>query len=167
MTELRHKDIESPLGLLRLIASREALVGIHFSDEAGARGPELARPRDDHPSRRLLDRATSELAEYFAGERRRFTLPLAPEGTEFQRVVWAALRELEFGRTCSYAELARAIGRPSSVRAVGAANGRNPLPIVVPCHRVIGSDGSLTGYAGGLERKRWLLAHEGAQLPLL
>jgi methylated-DNA-[protein]-cysteine S-methyltransferase len=111
----------------------------------------------DHP---ILSVAAKQLREYFAGERRVFELPLAAEGTEFQQRVWQALMALEFGQTCSYGELARAIGQPSSSRAVGAANGRNPLSIVVPCHRVIGSDGSLTGYGGGEANKRWLLEHE-------
>jgi methylated-DNA-[protein]-cysteine S-methyltransferase len=102
------------------------------------------------------------LLEYFAGRRRRFELPLAPAGTAFQRQVWDALATIPWGELRSYADIARAIERPTAVRAVGAANGRNPLPIVVPCHRVIGSDGSLTGFAGGLEIKRQLLELEGS-----
>jgi len=113
----------------------------------------------------LLGAAARELAEYFAGERRVFTVPLDPSGTAFQRCVWDALAEIPFGQTRSYAQQAGAIGRPDAVRAVAAANGKNPLPIVVPCHRVIGGDGSLTGYAGGLEIKRALLEHEGAIEP--
>ena len=103
-----------------------------------------------------------QLEEYFAGARTGFDLELRPDGSPFQQRVWAQLREIPFGSTISYSELARQVGDPSAVRAVGGANARNPLPIVVPCHRVIGADGSLTGFGGGLERKRWLLAHEGA-----
>ena len=102
----------------------------------------------------------SQLGEYFAGERTRFDLALAPAGTRFQRAVWAALRTIPYGETRTYTEQAVAVGRPSAVRAVGAANGRNPIAIVVPCHRVVGADGSLTGFGGGIDRKRWLLAHE-------
>lgn len=106
--------------------------------------------------------AHRQLAEYFDGERTAFDLPLAPAGTPFQSQVWKALLEIPFGRTESYGELAARIGRPGSARAVGSANGRNPISIVIPCHRVIGSSGELTGYGGGLPRKRWLLSHEGA-----
>ena len=158
--------MDTPIGALRLFADREALVGIRFPDHAGAEPPG-ARAMD-HP---VLARARRQLAEYFAGERTRFDLPLRAEGTEFQRRVWAALSGIPYGETRSYAEMAAELGRPRAVRAVGAANGRNPLPIVVPCHRVIGSDGSLTGFGGGLPTKAWLLRHEraviGAQLPLL
>ena len=157
-TELRQRSLPTPIGELRLLASAPegALVGAYF-DEPGA----PARAPED-PDHRVLDQAATQLREYFEGARRSFDLPLAPEGTAFQRRVWAALGEIGFGQTRSYGEIAAAIGRPSASRAVGAANGRNPLPVIVPCHRVIGSDGSLTGYAGGLARKRWLLAHEGA-----
>ena len=106
--------------------------------------------------------AASQLQEYFAGRRKTFDLPLAPRGTDFQCSVWRALSAIPWGAVCSYADIARAIDKPTAVRAVGAANGRNPLPIVVPCHRVIGSDGSLTGFAGGLDMKRKLLALEGS-----
>src|SRR5262249_46745434 len=102
----------------------------------------------------------TQLTEYFGGGRAEFELPLLPEGTPFQRKVWNALCEIPYGETISYGELARRIGQPTAARAVGLANGSNPLPIVVPCHRVIGADGSLTGFGGGIERKRWLLAHE-------
>jgi methylated-DNA-[protein]-cysteine S-methyltransferase len=108
----------------------------------------------------VLARGVTQLREYFAGARDSFDLPLAPNGTDFQRRAWAALREIPFGETRSYGEQARAIHRPTAVRAIGAANSRNPLGIIVPCHRVIGSDGKLTGYAGGLPAKQWLLDHE-------
>ena len=107
--------------------------------------------------------AEAQLHAYFAGELERFELPLAPRGTAFQRSVWDALREIPYGRTTTYSELAASIGRPSACRAVGAANGRNPLPVIVPCHRVLGAAGALTGYGGGLERKRDLLAFEAAK----
>ena len=111
--------------------------------------------------------ASTALRRYFAGERTAFDeLEVAPEGTPFQREVWAALREIPWGETRSYADIARRIGRPNAVRAVGLANGQNPIALVLPCHRVIGSDGSLTGYGGGLHRKRWLLVHEGVALQL-
>ena len=108
----------------------------------------------------LLRRAARELEEYFAGERRDFTLPLAPAGTPFQQRVWRALEAIPYGETRTYAQIAAAVGNPRAVRAVGGANHRNPLPVVIPCHRVIGADGSLTGYAGGLERKTLLLGLE-------
>ncbi len=151
---------ESPIGPLTLFATGKALVGLYM----GERRP--AWPEAAERSTALLERAGAQLDEYFARTRRRFDLPLAPAGTEFQREVWAVLRTIPFGATWSYAEVARRIGRPGAVRAVGAANGQNPIGIVIPCHRVVGSDGSLTGYGGGLPRKRWLLTHEGVELPL-
>lgn len=150
--------IDSPLGPLRLLADDRGLRGIYMQRHQGeplASGS--TDTPDDHP---ILAIAATQLREYFAGDRRVFDLPLAAEGTEFQQRVWQALMALEFGQTCSYGALARAIGQPSASRAVGAANGRNPLSIVVPCHRVIGADGSLTGYGGGEANKRWLLEHE-------
>jgi methylated-DNA-[protein]-cysteine S-methyltransferase len=108
-----------------------------------------------------LGEAVRQLSEYFAGTRRTFHLPLRLQGTEFQQRVWRELTEIPYGETWSYGQLARRIGNPNASRAVGLANGRNPISILVPCHRVIGADGSLTGYGGGLERKQWLLAHEG------
>jgi methylated-DNA-[protein]-cysteine S-methyltransferase len=114
----------------------------------------------------LLDRARRQLAEYFVSARTRFDLPLDPIGSAFQRRVWDALGAIPYGTTLSYSELARRLGDPLATRAVGAANARNPIPIIVPCHRVIGAHGELTGFGGGLDRKRWLLEHEGALLPL-
>ena len=110
-----------------------------------------------------LPEAVRQLRDYFAGSRREFDLPLRLAGTDFQRRVWGGLTEIRYGETWSYGQLAKRIGNPKASRAVGLANGRNPISILVPCHRVIGADGSLTGYGGGLERKRWLLAHEGLQ----
>jgi methylated-DNA-[protein]-cysteine S-methyltransferase len=152
---------ESPIGPLTLFATGDALVGLYMGEHGSA------PPEATERSTPLLERAGAQLDEYFAGRRRDFDLPLAPAGTEFQRQVWAVLRTIPFGTTWSYAEVARRIGRPRAVRAVGAANGQNPIGIVIPCHRVVGSDGSLTGYGGGLPRKRWLLAHERGELPLL
>ena len=144
----------SPLGLLLIEANERSVVRIHFDAErqTPARGNGVT-----HLCKR-------QLREYFAGERRQFDLPLEPAGTAFQLEVWEQLRAIAFGATDSYAAIAARIGRPRAVRAVGAANGANPLAIIVPCHRVIGSNGRLTGYAGGLERKAWLLRHEGARL---
>jgi methylated-DNA-[protein]-cysteine S-methyltransferase len=148
---------DSPLGPLRLVARGDELVGVYLPDQAAPDAPVRATP--------VLARAARQLAEYFAGERRTFDLPLAPQGTGFQQLVWRALAAIPYGQTRSYGELARAIGRPSASRAVGAANGKNPLAIVVPCHRVIGASGELTGYAGGMAAKRWLLAHESGLRP--
>ena len=126
-------------------------------------------PADDgsagRPAAATLAAAAEQLDEYFAGARTVFDLPLAPRGTPFQQRVWQALRGIPFGDTISYAELARRIETPRAVRAVGGANARNPLSIIVPCHRVVGMDGSLTGFGGGIERKRWLLGHEAARTP--
>jgi methylated-DNA-[protein]-cysteine S-methyltransferase len=144
--------IASPLGPLRLYGDGDELTGVYMTDQA----PPEAR----EGSSRVLEDTARQLAEYFAGERRTFDLPLAPRGTGFQQIVWRALTRISYAETASYGELARSIGRPSASRAVGAANGRNPISIIVPCHRVVGADGTLTGYAGGLPAKRWLLAHE-------
>jgi methylated-DNA-[protein]-cysteine S-methyltransferase len=154
--------IATPIGTLTLAADAAGLRHIEF--------PSNRHPVDRRgwvPGARgaiadTLALAARQLQEYFASERKDFDLPLAPEGTAFQREVWAALATIPWGRTWSYAELARTIGRPAAVRAVGAANGRNPLPIVLPCHRVIGADGSLTGFGGGLPIKEALLRLEGA-----
>jgi methylated-DNA-[protein]-cysteine S-methyltransferase len=141
---------ESPLGPLTLIGDDDALRAMYFP---GRSGPLDEAMRDPRP---FAD-AVAQLTEYFAGERRRFELSLALEGTPFQQRVWTALAEIGYGRTCSYGELAAEIGRLDRIRAVGAAVGRTPVPIIVPCHRVIGADGSLTGYGGGLQRKQALL----------
>ena len=117
----------------------------------------------DRRASQFFEKLAIQLSEYFAGTRRQFNLNLCPVGTEFQRSVWSALQKIPFGKTRSYTEQAAAIGRPDAVRAVGAANGKNPISIVIPCHRVIGADGSLTGFAGGLDVKRFLLEHESRQ----
>jgi methylated-DNA-[protein]-cysteine S-methyltransferase len=149
------KTMTSPLGTLRVVARADELVGIYL--------PEQSAPFADVGASRVLSRACAQLAEYFAGERVAFDLPLAPIGTGFQMIVWRALLAIPFGETRSYGDIARAIGRPAASRAVGAANGKNPIAIVVPCHRVVASSGELTGYAGGLAAKRWLLDHEKAR----
>ncbi|MFP3948073.1 MAG: methylated-DNA--[protein]-cysteine S-methyltransferase [Longimicrobiales bacterium] len=175
--------IPSPVGAIRLVATDETLVAVELPDSSKH---ETAGTRVDagsgHP---VLDHAARELEAYFAGELRTFSVPLAIDhtragsdprgvglhdpdlpGTDFQKEVWRGLLTIPYGESRSYAWLAEAVGRPGAYRAVGAANGRNPLAIVVPCHRVIGADGSLTGYGGGLEAKRWLLDHEAAQADL-
>jgi methylated-DNA-[protein]-cysteine S-methyltransferase len=150
--------VQSPIGELTLASDGEALTGLYMADQRHR--PELpAADRDDDA---VLAAAREQLAEYFAGQRHAFDLPLRPAGTPFQRAVWDALREIPYGETAGYGELARRLGRPGAARAVGLANGRNPIAIVVPCHRVIGAAGALTGYGGGLERKRYLLELERA-----
>jgi methylated-DNA-[protein]-cysteine S-methyltransferase len=151
--------IETPLGPLTLAATADGLAGAWFDGQAHHPGP-ITAPAD--PEQPHLARAAREFQAYWHGGAQAFGVPLDAAGTDFQRSVWRALCEIEPGRTCSYGEVARRIGRPHAVRAVGAAVGRNPVSIVVPCHRVVGGDGSLTGYAGGLARKQALLAHEGA-----
>ena len=149
------------LGPLRILATEDAVVAITFAEHrrAPVRRAQQLRPDAAH---RVLDQAARELDEYLRPPcvRRSFTVPTAPQGTTFQRAVWDALRNIPFGETRSYSEIAVVIGRPRAVRAVGAANALNPISLVVPCHRVIGITGELTGYAGGMERKRWLLCHE-------
>lgn len=148
--------MQSPVGELLIAATDEGLVRIHF---LGKDEPAPTNIASDHP---VLLQAVAQLGEYFQGKRRTFDLPLAPTGTEFQLAAWRALEGIPFGETRSYGEQAKAIGRPKAVRAIGLANGKNPIAIVVPCHRVIGASGTLTGYGGGLDRKRALLEHEGA-----
>ena len=154
----------TPIGeLLVAVADDGAVVRIAFEGEGDARKPRKEWIRDD----RRLDALRTQLAEYFAGTRRAFDVDVAPEGTEFQKRVWAALCGIPYGDTRSYGAIANAIGKPTASRAVGAANGSNPIPIVIPCHRVLGSDGSLHGYSGGggIQTKKWLLQLEGAALP--
>ena len=151
-------ELKSPIGKLTLVADGDALVGVYMENYE-------VPPAERKPSP-VLERAAKQLTEYFAGARESFELKLAPHGTPFQRAVWDALLEIPFGQTVSYAHIARKIGRPAAVRAVGAANGSNPIALIIPCHRVIGSSGALTGYGGGLPRKRWLLGHENRQRAL-
>lgn len=151
---------ESPLGQILLTATDSALTGLHFVGEKYY--PSISPESKHDESNPTLQSAARQLDEYFNGYRQSFELKLATEGTPFQRSVWHALTQLPFGETVSYAQLAQRIGNPNAVRAVGAANGRNPISIVVPCHRVIGADGALTGYAGGLARKEALLRLEAS-----
>jgi methylated-DNA-[protein]-cysteine S-methyltransferase len=155
-----YKTMPSPVGELTLVASDRGLTAVLWEDDAPLRaGPGSAIEDPRHP---LLLQAQRQLEEYFAGTRRSFTVKLDPCGTPFQNKVWNALRTIPFGETRSYGQIADQIGSRKAVRAVGAANGRNPLPIIVPCHRVIGADGTLTGFGGGLAIKARLLALEGA-----
>lgn len=148
---------QSPLGLMTLQASEQGLLGVWFETQT-TQPDQLGHCNPTHP---ILSEAVRQLAQYFSGQRCEFELPLAAQGTEFQRKVWQALCRIPFGETRSYQQLAEAIGNPNAVRAVGLANGRNPLSVIVPCHRVIGKSGKLTGYAGGIERKAFLLELEG------
>jgi methylated-DNA-[protein]-cysteine S-methyltransferase len=161
---LARSTMISPVGELTLIASDAGLVAVLWENDDPAR-VRLGEVQDraDHP---VLARTAAQLAEYFAGERRAFDLPLDFRGTDFQKSVWAQLLTIPFGETRSYGELARALGNPTANRAVGAANGRNPISIIAPCHRVVGASGSLTGFAGGLETKAFLLKLEGPKLLL-
>lgn len=156
MTQTLFTTLDSPVGELLLLGDGDALTGLFFAEHA--RGP----ARGAHGERRPEAFATvaEQLEAYFAGRLTAFDLPLAPAGTPFQRDVWRALRAVPYGETTTYGELARRAGRPGAARAVGTANARNPISIVTPCHRVVGASGALTGYAGGLERKRALLALE-------
>ncbi len=161
-----HYILKSPLGPLTLVATEQVLTGLYFPDHPHAPAAEsfgTALSDADLHGAEVLTLSRDQVREYFAGKRRDFDLPLAPQGTEFQHRVWAALRDIPFGQTRSYGEIAKTIEAPKASRAVGMANGRNPLAIIVPCHRVIGSDGSITGYSGGQQRKRELLERERSQ----
>ncbi|MGI9545255.1 MAG: methylated-DNA--[protein]-cysteine S-methyltransferase [Cyclobacteriaceae bacterium] len=151
--------IDSPVGPLKIESSLTGLKSIHFVEQM--------RPINGNAPE-ILTQTVSELEEYFAGRRKEFSVHLDPDGTPFQLSVWKELMKIPFGRTTSYIKVAVQLGDVKAIRAVGGANGKNPIPIIIPCHRVIGSNGQLTGYAGGLPRKRWLLDHEAvsAQLPL-
>lgn len=159
----RFSVVPSPIGDLLLTATDEGLTGVHMVPHVD-RADLTDAVRDDGDA--VLTETGRQLDEYFAGERTDFELPLAPAGTEFQRQVWDGLCAIPYGETISYGELAQRIGRPNAQRAVGLANGRNPIAVVVPCHRVIGADGSLTGYGGGLDRKQLLLGLERGVAPL-
>lgn len=145
-------SIDSPLGILKLKASSEGLCEVAFSEE-----------REDPISIAIpvqLKEAVTQINEYFEGNRKEFNLKLSPEGTDFQKKVWKQLQQIPFGKTTTYQQIANQLGDPKVIRAAASANGKNPIAIIIPCHRVIGSDGSLTGYAGGLHRKKWLLEFE-------
>ena len=157
---LTYRTVSTPLGDITAVADDEGLTQVIL---AGDDGSVLAEATEGGP---IVDAAAQQLAEYFAGERMAFDVPLAPQGTEFQLTVWEALGDVPFGTTATYGDIARAIGQLTATRAVGAANGRNPIPIIIPCHRVIGASGELTGYSGGggIETKRRLLDHESGTL---
>jgi methylated-DNA-[protein]-cysteine S-methyltransferase len=150
-----HAFFRSPVGAIEIIGTEHGLTALHFI------GQKPGRARPDH----WLEEAVKQLDEYFRGERKEFSLKLDLRGTEFQKKVWCELQKVPYGRTVSYAEVAAAVGRPKAARAVGQANHHNPIAIVVPCHRIIGRDGRLIGYGGGLWRKDWLLAHEKKNSP--
>lgn len=143
-------------GLLKITASEKALKSIHFTENESESVLKEANT--------LIHKTMTELSEYLEENRKEFSIPIKPEGTDFQQSVWKALQQIPYGQTRSYGELAAMLGDPSAVRAVGKANGQNPIPIIIPCHRVIGSNKKLVGYSGGIERKKYLLKHEGAIL---
>lgn len=153
-----YTQIESPIDRILITSDGEALTGLHMVEHRHYEVLTDNWKRDDNA--RPFAETRRQMAAYFAGELTEFDLPLAMRGTEFQQQVWRELQNIPFGVTISYGELANRVGNPNSSRAVGSANGRNPISIIVPCHRVIGSNGKLTGYGGGMERKEWLLAHE-------
>jgi len=154
-----HAVVDSPLGPLTLVEEDSALAGLYMTEQRHLPDPARYGDRDDE----ILPVVREQLESYWAGGRKDFDVPLRMAGTDFQQRVWAALRTIPYGQTWSYGTVAAAIGAVGASRAVGLANGRNPIGIVVPCHRVVGANGSLTGYGGGLDRKRWLLAHEQGQ----
>lgn len=166
-----HTRMPTPVGCLTIVADEGAIVAIRWDTESDGRAIDVHNPVEcdlgesvdvEECSHDVLDAARRQLAEYFDGERTDFDLPLEPVGTEFQRQAWIALRSIPFGETISYGDQAAQLGDRNKSRAVGAANAKNPIPIVVPCHRVVGSNGHLTGFAGGLGTKAWLLDHEFA-----
>lgn len=152
--------MDSPLGAIQIVALGDFLTEVDFFTEKSPL-PEKSEPTILSP---IIQECQAQLKAYFSGTLKAFDLPLRPSGTDFQKEVWQALQEIPYGQTISYMTLSKRLGNVKAIRAVGHANGQNPLAIIVPCHRVIGSDGSLTGYAGGLWRKKWLLQHEGALL---
>ncbi|HEY4128006.1 MAG TPA: methylated-DNA--[protein]-cysteine S-methyltransferase [Gammaproteobacteria bacterium] len=156
---LFHHTMDTPIGGLLLVGDEDALHGVYFQD--GKRGPHKP-DKSWEASEKAFREVKRQLKAYFAGKLTEFDLPLSPQGTEFQLQVWKTLRTIPYGKTWSYGQLAKRIKRPDAQRAVGAANGQNPIPVIVPCHRVIGADGSLTGFGGGLPIKQKLLALEGA-----
>jgi methylated-DNA-[protein]-cysteine S-methyltransferase len=153
--------VDSPLGDIRISGNAGSVTGVAFADSSRATGLEPSMDRDDDAFRDVAE----QLHAYFAGALTHFDVPLETGGTPFQRRVWQALLAIPYGATTTYGKLAVELGDPRAMRAVGLANGRNPISIIVPCHRVIGADGSLTGYGGGLPRKQWLLAHERGGVP--
>jgi O-6-methylguanine DNA methyltransferase len=163
METLYYSHVRSPIGPLTVAVSERGLVALEFGAEHPVKHRRTWRDLEWQESAEKTAPYVKQVEEYFAGVRREFTLPLDLRGTEFQKRCWQALLEIPYGRTCTYADVARAVGKPRAFRAVGLANNRNPVAIIVPCHRVIGSDGSLTGYGGGLDVKEELLRLEGAR----
>ena len=151
------QTLQTPLGELAVRANDSGITHVQF----------LAATDIKEQGNAITALGIEQLSEYFAGERQGFTLPLAPQGTDFQHKIWTALQTIEFGVTCSYGDIAKHIHQPTAARAVGMANSKNPIAIVIPCHRVIGKNGTLTGYAGGLDKKSWLLQHEQAAFKLV
>lgn len=160
-TGTAHTIIESPLGPLTLVTREGALAGVYMTQQRHLPPEDTFGPRVTTSDVPVFTRTAEQLAAYFAGDLRDFDIDLSTSGTPFQCRVWAALRDIPYGETASYGELAAALGQPSASRAVGLANGKNPVSIIVPCHRVVGANGSMTGYGGGIARKRWLLDFEG------
>lgn len=167
MEALSTTTMDSPVGMLRLVASERGLRAVLWPDERDGRVPLAPSDGGNAAADAVLDQAVQQLREYFDGERRDFDVPLDPVGTEFQHQAWNVLCTIPYGQTISYGEQAARLGDKNKSRAVGAANGRNPISIIVPCHRVVGSTGKLTGFAAGVDTKAWLLHHEqGGQLQL-
>lgn len=153
-TNMSKVEYQSPLGVIEIVGTEEAIVSILFTDS------DVVRTGLTDSTFQVVKDCYNELDEYFNGTRKEFTIPYENAGTEFRRTVWQALTDIPYAQTASYRDIARAVGNEKAVRAVGTANGKNKLSIIIPCHRIIGSNGTLTGYAGGLWRKEWLLAHE-------
>ena len=157
-SDLFWNKMPSPIGTLAVFANDQGITEIHFPNkEPNNKSPDQSGTKH---SNQIVDMAIDQLQAYFDGKLKTFDLPLRPSGTEFQKTVWRQLQQIGYGTTASYGDIAAAIVKPKASRAVGMANSKNPIPIIVPCHRIIGKDGSLTGFAGGLDTKRWLLAHE-------
>jgi len=155
MHEIFVRYLDSPIGIIEIVGNAKAITELNFVDE---------KRKEALPSNAVLEAGAKQLKEYLNRIRKEFTVPLDLEGTEFQKKVWQALQTVGYGKMVSYKTIAEAVGNPKAVRAVGAANGKNPIAIIVPCHRIIGSDGSLTGYGSGIWRKEWLLHHEGCRV---
>ncbi len=156
------QSLMTPLGELAVRASESGITQVQFLVAT-----DIERSGNEEHGNAITALGIEQLSEYFAGERQIFALPLAPQGTEFQQKIWTALQTIEFGVSCSYGDIAKDIHQPTAARAVGMANSKNPIAIVIPCHRVIGKNGTLTGYAGGLDKKSWLLQHEQAAFTLV
>lgn len=153
-----YRWLESPVGELLLTASNQSLTGLYLKGQKHF--PKISEDWQEVAKQEIFDQTEEQLSEYFSHKRQRFDIALSPQGTPFQQQVWHHLHQIPFGETTSYGSLAEVIGKPGAARAVGAANGRNPISIIVPCHRVIAINGNITGYAGGIDRKQWLLRHE-------